>query len=141
MEYASFHYLMHKIPEQQKAYYVSGPSPLTYEELYSPRPRTLIVKKEVSYWRTRDRIEYALYEDRTHNVLIITCYSIDSKEAFRTIFVNLERLFYEVESKARDTKELLTSKSNKKLADDASLYKAVGEYILARLSIKADKLP
>ena len=142
MEYASFHYLMHKVPDHQKPFYVTGPSPLSFDELYSPRDtRTMILKKEVSYWRTRDRIEYSFYEDRKHKVLIITCYNIDKKESFRTIFVNLESLYYEVESKARDSKELLTSKSSKKLGDDASLHKAVGDYILARLSIKADPLP
>ena len=98
MEYASFHYLMHKIPEPQKAFYVSGPTPLTFNELYSPREtRILLSKKEVSYWRTRDRIEYCLYEDRFHKVLIITCYNIDKKETYRTIFVDLEKLYYEVE--------------------------------------------
>ena len=141
MEYASFHYLMHKVPEQQKAFYVSGPAPLTFNELYSPRDRILVLKKEISYWRTRDRIEYCLYEDRFHKVLIITCYNIDKKETYRTIFVDLEKLFYEVESKARDSKELLTIKSNKKLSDDATLHKLVGDYIIARLSIKADPLP
>jgi hypothetical protein len=91
MEYASFHYLMHKIPEPQKAFYVSGPTPLTFNELYSPRESGILLsKKEVSYWRTRDRIEYCLYEDRFHKVLIITCCNIDKKETYRTIFVDLD---------------------------------------------------
>lgn len=142
MEYASFHYLMHKVPEHQKPFYVSGPQPLSFDELYSPRDkRLLVLKKEVSYWRTRDRIEYNIYEDRSHKVLIITCFNIEKKEAFRTIFVDLERLYFEIESKARDSRELLTIKSNKKLGDDAVLFKSVGDYVLARLNIKADPLP
>lgn len=142
MEYASFHYLMHKVPEHQKPFYVSGPQPLSFDELYSPRDkRSLVLKKEVSYWRTRDRIEYNIYEDRSHKVLIITCFNIEKKEAFRTIFVDLERLYFEIESKARDSRELITIKINKKLGDDAVLFKSVGDYVLARLNIKADPLP
>ena len=121
---------------------MSGPSPLSFDELYSPRDKIiLILKKEVSYWRTRDRIEYCFYEDRKHKVLIITCYDIEKKEALRTIFVNLEQLYYEVECKARESRDLLTVKSNKKLGDDTSLHKAVSEYIIARLKISAEPLP
>ena len=36
-EYKSFHYLMHKVDDPVKAVYVTGPKPLTFDELYSPR--------------------------------------------------------------------------------------------------------
>ena len=117
---------MHKTPEPVAAFYVSGPAPLKFDELYSPRDNNqpvLIKKEEKSYWRTRDRIEYALYEDRQHKVLVVTCYNVEAKEALRTIFVCLETLFFEVESKARASRDALTKKKDKKLAEDADLRK------------------
>lgn len=142
MEYASFHYLMHKVPEPTKAVYVTGPSPLKFEELYSPRSeRIQIAKSEKSYWRTRDRVEYVLWEDRRLRLLIITCRSIETSEAFRTIFLDLERLYFEVESKARGSRELLKKVKEKKLVDDPALHKGVADYVLARLNIQKDPLP
>ena len=140
-EYKSFPYLMHKPPEQTKAFYVEGPKPLAFPELYSPRTepssKSMISKSEKSYWRTRDRIEYTMWEDRKAKLLIVTCYNVEAKEPLRTIFLNLEILFYEVESKARGTRDQLTKKKDKKLADDNALWKAVSEYVLARLNITA----
>ena len=139
-EYKSFHYLMHKDPEPTKAFYINGPKPLTFPELYSPRTeysKTMISKSEKSYWRTRDRIEYTMWEDRKSRLLIVTCYNVEAKEPLRTIFLNLEVLYYEVESKARGNRDVLTKKKDKKLADDSVLWKAASDYVLARLNITA----
>lgn len=143
-EYKSFHYLMHKPPEHAKAFYVEGPKALNFAELYSPRmeqQHTMISKSEKSYWRTRDRIEFTMYEDRKGQVMIITCWSVEAKESFRTIFVDLERLYHEVESKARGSRVLLTKKKDKKLSDDADVRKAAAEFLLARLNIKHEPMP
>ena len=98
-EYQSFHYLMHKTVEAPKAFYIQGPQALSFQDLYSPRDRILIQKSEKSYWRTRDRIEYTFWEDRRNLVLIITCRNIDTNEAYRTIFVNLDQLYNILETK------------------------------------------
>jgi hypothetical protein len=143
-EYKSFHYLMHKQPEHVKAFYVEGPKSLTFAELYSPRTeqqQAVISKSEKSYWRTRDRIEFTIYEDRKTKLVIITCWSVESIESFRTIFVDLERLYHEVESKARGCRDLLTKKKDKKLSEDADVRKAASEFLLARLNIKQEPLP
>ena len=100
-EYQSFHYLMHKPAAPVKAFYTSGPTPLSFNDLYSPRQsRILINQIEKSYWRTRDRIEYAFWEDRQAKVMIITCRCVQSNTALRTIFVDLEVLYFEVMAKA-----------------------------------------
>ena len=78
-----------------------------------------------------------MWEDRKSKVLIVTCYNVEAKEPLRTIFLNLEVLYYEVESKARGSRDLLTKKKDKKLAEDSVLWKAVSEYVLARLNIIA----
>ncbi len=73
-EYAAFPYLNHKRADPVKAVFVDGPKPLSFVELYSPRDKRIILHKgEKSYWRTRDRIEYTLIEDRSAQLLIVTC--------------------------------------------------------------------
>lgn len=142
-EYDSFHYLMHKVDPGVKATYVSGPKPLQFEELYSPRdsePRP-IGKAEKSYWRTRERIEYSFYENRKQRVMIITCRSIEANDVFRTIFLDLAALYFELEFKLKGDREVYTKKKDKKLVDDAALHKAAIDYILARLNIQKDPLP
>ena len=139
-EYAAFHYLNHKDVDPIKAVYVES-KPLTFGELYSPRDgRITIYKGEKSYWRTRDRIEFELIEDRVAKLLIVTCRSVSSNETFRTIFLNLECLYFELESKARETRDPLFKKKDKKL-DDKLLQKAVSDYVLARLNICAEPIP
>jgi hypothetical protein len=141
-EYKSFHYLMHQVPDAVKPVYVSGPSPLGFTELYSPRSeRAVIFKGEKSYWRTRDRVEYCAYEDRNFNVAVVTCRNLDKAEVYRTIFLSLESLCFEVESKAQGNREKLVRKKDKKLCADEVLYKAIAEFILARLNIGAEALP
>eukprot|EP00602_Paraphysomonas_sp_CaronLab_P008723 CAMPEP_0185036302 /NCGR_PEP_ID=MMETSP1103-20130426/29102_1 /TAXON_ID=36769 /ORGANISM="Paraphysomonas bandaiensis, Strain Caron Lab Isolate" /LENGTH=258 /DNA_ID=CAMNT_0027573801 /DNA_START=298 /DNA_END=1074 /DNA_ORIENTATION=+ len=65
---------------------------------------------------------------------------MEKDEYYRTIFLNMAQLYFEVESKAQGVRELLTKKKNKKL-DGADLYKATSEFILARLFIKKDAIP
>jgi hypothetical protein len=142
MEYASFHYLMHKVADPVKPYIVTGPQPLSFNELYSPRDGiVLLARGEKSFWRTRDRVEFCIYMSYSHQTGIITCQNVDTKAAYRTIFVSLEILFYEVEAKARGDREVLTKKKDKKLDNDIALYKSVGDFLLARLNIGADPLP
>jgi hypothetical protein len=140
MEYASFHYLMHKVPDAVKPVYVTGPQPLAFDELYSPRSsKVLITKVEKSYWRTRERIEYAFWEDRPHKLVVITCRNIETNLSFRTIFVDAEKAYFEVEAKARGDRDKIVKKKDKKLADDGSLHKAVVDFLLARLNIKQEE--
>lgn len=129
-EYKSFHYLMHAIPETVQAHYVSGPQPLSFEELYSPRDRVILYKGEKSYWRTRDRVEFIIYEDRRFKCMFITCRNIEKSEIYRTIFLKLDVLYYELESKARGCRESLIRKKDKKLDND-SLKKGIIDFILS----------
>ena len=145
-EYKSFHYLMHQVPENVKPVYLAAPTALPFKELYSPRERGdtsygLIHKSEKSYWRTRDRLEFAIYEDRSNNVMIITCRNLDKREVYRTLFLDLEQLYFELEAKAQGHREKLTKKRDKKLPTDEILHKSAHEFILARLNIGAEALP
>lgn len=144
-EYKSFHYLMHKEQDAPAAHIVTGPKPLSFTELYSPREdpsQRLICRKEKSFWRTQDRVEFALFEDRKWGVLVATCRNVEKlDEVYRTIFLDLEKLYFEVEAKAQGNREPLTKKNSKKLNDDASLFKAVSDFVLSRLNIKVDRLP
>jgi hypothetical protein len=146
-EYKSFHYLMHQVPDTVKPVYVTGPSPLQFHELYTPRgspedaakPR-LIYKGEKSFWRTRDRIEFSFFESRLCKTMIVASQNIDNQTAYRTIFLNLEALYFELESKARGDRLPLTKKKDRKL-DETLLHKSASDYILARLNIGADPVP
>jgi hypothetical protein len=141
-EYKSFHYLMHQVPDAVKPVYVTGPAPLSYAELYSPRNSPLqIHKSEKSFWRTRDRVEFCLYEERTAKVMIVTCRNLDKAEVYRTIFLDLEMLYFELEAKAQGNRDKLVRKKDKKLNTDELLYKAAAEFVLARINIGADPLP
>jgi hypothetical protein len=144
-EYKSFHYLMHSIPDTIQPHYISNTpvalTPLSFSELYSPRDRLKIAKTEKSFWRTRDRIEFHIYEDRKEKILIITCYNIEGQIPFRTIFLNLEILYNEIEYKLRGNERIqLTKKSDKKL-DNSILPKQVSDYVIARLNIGQASLP
>jgi hypothetical protein len=140
MEYASFHYLMHKVEDPTKPTYMSAAPPLQFHELYSPRDRRVLYKGEKSYWRTRDRIEYTIIEERSSGSMIITCYNVVTNEPYRTIFLNLELLYFELDSKVRESKTPLTKKKDKAL-DDTAITKAAVDYILLRLMIQSDPLP
>eukprot|EP01036_Dinobryon_divergens_P028789 gene28789-37792_t len=135
---------MHQVPDTIKPVYVTGPSPLQFHELYTPREDAskpkMIFKGEKSFWRTRDRIEFSFYESRLCKTMIITSQNIDTQAAYRTIFLNLESLYFELESKARGDRVPLTKKKDRKL-DETLLHKSASDYILARLNIGADPLP
>ena len=149
-EYASFHYLMHdeKKPEG-RVQYAEAPKPLKFEELYSPRGETpQAVRSAVSigsiqekdYWRTRDRIAFKFYENRHKRVMIITCKDMSKSDgaALKTILVDLSLLYFEVDAKLRGSREPVVKKTDKAFKDDASLHKAVTDYLLARLNIIKD---
>lgn len=122
----------------------TGPDPLSFEELYSPRTdpaQRLLSKSEKSFWRTQDRVEFSLFEDRAAGVLVVTAQNVVNKaEVYRTVFLDLATLYFELEAKAQGNRDPLTKKKNKILGDDA-LAKAASEFVLARLNIKADPLP
>mmetsp|Transcript_21861 Transcript_21861/g.36860 ORF Transcript_21861/g.36860 Transcript_21861/m.36860 type:complete len:326 (+) Transcript_21861:178-1155(+) len=143
-EYKSFHYLMHKTPDAAVVHIVTGPDPLTFEELYSPRTdpaQRLLHKSEKSFWRTQDRVEFSLYEDRAAGVLVVTAQNVVNKaEIYRTVFLDLAALYFELEAKAQGNRDPLTKKKNKILGDDV-LAKAAADFVLARLNIKGDPLP
>ncbi len=67
--------------------------------------------------------------------------NVEAKEALRTIFLKLDVLYFEVDAKARDSREPLVFKKDRALADDKALSKATVDFVLARLDIKADPLP
>ena len=115
---------------------------MSFIELYSPREgNVLIHKSEKSYWRTQDRVEFALYEDRKNAVLVITAHNVEkTDEIYRTIFLDLEKLYFELEAKAQGHRDPLTKKKNKKLNDEA-LVKATTDFVLTRLNIKKEPLP
>jgi hypothetical protein len=142
---AAFPYLNHKIPDPVKPVYVEGPKPLTFNELYSPRDESVfspINSQDKSFWRTRDTISFSIYELRCKNLMLVTCRdSSNSTNVYRTIALDLAKLYFEVESKARGSRDLLVRKKEKALPDDAALHKAAASYILARLNIGAEPLP
>jgi hypothetical protein len=86
-------------------------------------------------------VEFSLFEDRAAAVLVIIARNVVNKaEIFRSIFLDLPRLYFEMEAKAQGNRQPLTKKKDKKLGDEA-LSKVVAEFVLARLNIKADPLP
>jgi hypothetical protein len=143
MEYESFHYLMHKQPEAVRPTYVSGPSPLAFAELYSPRGNVPIhmLTTVKSFWRTRDEVSFHFFELRSKCMIVICCSDRKTAVPYRTIVVSLEKLYGELEAKARETRDPLFKKKEKKLTEDAVLYKAACDYLLARLNIVADPKP
>jgi len=170
-EYAAFPYLCHKEVEHVRVVY-DVLKPLEFDELYTPRGATVpsttsntvigtnannlnnlnndiirIYKNEKSYWRTRDRIMYEIYESRMTKCLFITCYNIELKENYRTIFLDLEILYQEIQWKATATatgtsdREIIYKKKDLKIDNNKELFKLTIEYVLARLMIKAEVLP
>lgn len=73
--------------------------------------------------------------------MAITSFNLESKDVYRTIFLNLEILYFEIECKARNDRKPLTRKKEKKIDTDESLTKLVSEFFLARININADMLP
>jgi len=145
---AAFPYLNHKIPDPIKPVFVEGPKPLTFAELYSPRNESVLAPINAqqplgkSFWRTRDTVSFQMYELRSKNLMLVTCRdSSNTGNVYRTIALDLAKLYFETESKARGSRELLLRKKEKALSDDAALHKAAASYILTRLNIGADPLP
>jgi len=143
---AAFPYLNHKMPEKIAANYLAPPKPLEFSELYSPRAEvpTAINGQSLqkSYWRTRDDLTFGLYEWRSKGWMIVTCRDTAPKgSVYRTILLDLRKLYVELEAKARGDRELLLRKRDKSLADDAQLHKAAAAFILARLTIGTEELP
>ena len=116
-EYDSFHYLMHKPAEEIPVNWVSGGKPLSFNELYSPRPLNengtdfrLVHKGERSYWRTRDRVVYEITESRKHGVIVVTCRNPEIEDqylegaVYRTIFLDIAKLYNELLFKTRGKK-------------------------------------
>jgi hypothetical protein len=138
-EYDAFHYLMHKEVAPAAVNYVTGPAPLTFPELFSPREGLRpIGKEEKSYWRTRDRIQFTIFEDRAKKLIIITCKSAEAdRTTFRTIFLDCSVLYFELQYKARGSREAMVRKAESKFASDAELDKA---FVSQRLNISAEAI-
>lgn len=143
-DYKSFYYLMSQLPglENVKPAFITPPTALRFDELYSPREGTVLIgKSEKHYWRTRDRIQFQFYANRTNQVVFITCINMDNKEIYRTIFLDAEVLYFEVECKAQEgNRTKMARKREKRLFSDEMLHRAVVEYIRARLFITNDLL-
>jgi len=148
-EYEAFPYQNHKAPVHTRVFHVEAKKALTFDELYSPRGEggapVNIGTSEKSYWRTRDRISFTFWECRKQKVMIITCKDVSSAagEAFKTIVVNLETLYREIDQRKRavDPPEELLFKANKGLQTDAELHKAAIEHLLNRLNIVEEPQP
>ena len=143
---AAFPYLNHKMPEKIAANYLAPPKPLEFSELYSPRAEvpTAINGQSLqkSFWRTRDDLTFGLYEWRSKGWMIVTCRDTAPKgSVYRTILLDLRKLYFELEAKARGDREPLLRKRDKTLADDAQLHKAAAAFILARLTVGTEELP
>ena len=141
-EYDAFHYLMHKEDGPTAVTYVTGPSPLTFQQLFSPRDKhRLIGKEEKSYWRTRDRIQYTVYEDRLNGIIIITCKSVEGeKSTFRTIFIDCVMLYFELQYKAKGNRDPIVKKAESKFSSDSELDKATMAFLSQRLNIGSDPI-
>jgi len=145
---AAFPYLNHKMPEKIKPTFVVAPKPLGFAELYSPRghqPISIIAQPATkSYWRTRDDLTFGFYEHRAIEIMIITCRDTPKPGVvgltYRTLCLDLAKLYAELEAKSSGSKEPLVRKKDKTLADDASLHKAAAAFILARLSLGSEPL-
>ena len=75
----------HKQADPVADYIVGDLPDLKYDELYSPRDEIKpFYKGEKSYWRTREVIEYGIFEDRTCKVMIILCFNVTLKVNFRS---------------------------------------------------------
>lgn len=81
-----------------------------------------------------------MYEDRSAVLMIVTCRNVESGDVYRTLFIDLEALYFEVEAKAQCHRNKLVRKKERKLAGDA-LSKAAADFLLARLNIAADTVP
>jgi hypothetical protein len=128
---------MHSTPEAAPAHYVSGPLPLSFHELYTPRSKDclkVLDSREKSFWRTRDRILFTFYEDLNKKCLCVTCHNSEKQETYRTIFLNLEVLYFEIEAKARGDRVPLTKKKDKRF-DQTTMTKQVVDYVFTRLNI------
>jgi len=142
-EYEAFPYQNHKAPVHTRIFHVEAKKPLTFDELYSPRgdggAPVNIGTTEKSYWRTRDRVSFSFWECRAQKVIIITCKDVSSAAgvAFKTIVVNLEVLYKELDQRKRgvDPPEELLFKANKGLQTDAELHKAAIAHLSNRLNI------
>ncbi len=147
-EYAAFPYQNHKPPEHTRVFHVEARKPLTFHELYSPRGESgapvRIGACEKLYWRTRDRIAFSFYECRAEKILIITCkdVSLPSGTTFKTILVDLETLYFELDQRKRgiEPPEPLLFKTNKGILTDVELHKAAIDHLLARLNISEEPL-
>ena len=148
-EYEAFPYQNHKAPVHTRVFHVEAKKALTFDELYSPRGEggapVNIGTSEKSYWRTRDRISFTFWECRKQKVMIITCKDVSSAAgvAFKTIVVNLETLYREIDQRKRavDPPEELLFKANKGLQTDVELHKAAIEHLLNRLNIVEEPQP
>ena len=145
---AAFPYLNHKLPEKIAPTFLAAAKPLSFGELYSPRapdaPVAINAQQSLqkSFWRTRDDLTFGLYEWRSKGWMIVTCRdTLKPTLCFRTILLDLPKLYFEVDAKARGARDALLKKKDKGLVDDAALHKAAAAYVLARLNIGADPLP
>lgn len=133
---------MSQVPDIIKPTFIAPPTALRFDELYSPRPDTVLIgKSEKHYWRTRDRIQFQFYANRENKVVFITCCNMDDRTVYRTIFLDAEVLYFEVECRAQEGyRGKLTRKREKRLFSDEMLHRSVVEYIRARLFITNDQL-
>jgi len=144
-EYESFHYLMHKTPDAIAANFVTGPKPLTFNELYSPRDDIRKMGfEEKHYWRTRDRLRFTFYEIRQQKCMIVTVFNLELNEFYRTLVIDLELLYNEVDAKnsteSRKPSDPIVKKATKVFQEDAKMDSACIKYMSARLNIQKDPI-
>lgn len=112
----------------------------SFSTLYPPRDhsRIVIYRGEKSYWRTRDRVEHAIIEDRGNKTMIVTSVNSESKEVYRTIFIDLPTLYKELEAKTTGLRGAVVTKRSELALSDEALMKAAEAYILPRLYVTVE---
>ena len=100
----------------------------------------LLFSREVKFswpsFRTRDRIEFTLIEDRTERLLVVTARESEGdKKILRTIFLDLEVLYSELQFKSLGHREPIMKKQDSAFSSDTTLDKATKNFVFQRLNI------
>jgi hypothetical protein len=137
-EFKAFGFLGHKEPPKFKDFYVKGKEEAakTFKDLWPVRERKKIHQSEKHYWRSNERIQYTIHEDRDAECAIVVSIDTDKKEELRTLFVSLPLLYSQLENKKqkKEGHEL----PEKVTLTDAEIEKQASDYLLSRFAISAD---
>jgi hypothetical protein len=141
-EYKSFPYLMHAVEVKGgRVNYATGPKPLEFDEMYSPRDGLQVIGKcSKSFWRTRENFDFQIYEARKEKLIIICCIEMNSKVTFKTIVCSLEPIYQTLNDKKRESEETIVRKNQMGYQDDQTLFLAVVSFLEQRLNIVQEEV-